>query len=174
MLPDALHSIRSLLCPATNSTPHERFFAFMRRSPNGKSLPGWLSSPGPVFLRSFVRSNKIDDMVEEVELTDANPLYARVRFPDDRESNVLVRDLAPCPTRDSSSDGHCEDRPVETAHESAVPQVTVPQITDPQISNSELNNTRRSVGEAQESDPAPRRSTRKTRGVPPVRYGVYE
>jgi len=61
-----------------------------------------------------------------------------------------VRDLAPCPTRDSSSDGHCVDRPVETAHESAVPQVTVPQTTDPQISNSELNNTRERVGEAQE------------------------
>jgi len=70
MLLDGLHSIRSLLCPATNSTPHERFFAFMRRLPNGKSLPAWLSSPGPVFLRSFVRSNKNYDMVEEVELTD--------------------------------------------------------------------------------------------------------
>ena len=28
MLPNALHSIRSLLCTATNATPHERFFAF--------------------------------------------------------------------------------------------------------------------------------------------------
>ena len=26
VLPDALHAIRSLLCTATNSTPHERFF----------------------------------------------------------------------------------------------------------------------------------------------------
>jgi len=163
MLLDDLHSIRSLLCTATNSTPHERFFAFMRRSPNRKSLSAWLSSPGPVFLRKFVRSNKNDDLVEEVELTAANPLYARVRFPDGRESSVSVRYLAPCPTRDSSSEGHCVDRPVETAHESAVSQVTVPQTTDPQISNSELKNTRRSVGEVQESDPARRRSTRKTR-----------
>jgi len=28
VLPDALHSIRSLLCTATNATPHERLFHF--------------------------------------------------------------------------------------------------------------------------------------------------
>ena len=99
-----------------------------------------------MFLRKFLRSNKNDDLVEEVELTDANPLYARVRFRDGRESNVSVRDLAPCPRRESSSDGHCVDRLVETAHENAVSQATVPQTTDPQISNSELNDTRRSAG----------------------------
>jgi len=39
VLPDALHSIRSLLCTA-NVTPHERSFAsFPRRSTLGKSLP---------------------------------------------------------------------------------------------------------------------------------------
>ena len=27
-LPDVLHSVRSLLCTATNETPHERFFGF--------------------------------------------------------------------------------------------------------------------------------------------------
>ena len=70
-------------------------------------------------------------------------------------------DLATCATGDSSSDGHCVDRPVETAIESADPQATVPQTTDRQISNSELNDRRRSVGETQESDPAPRTSTRK-------------
>ena len=30
VLPDVLHSIMSLLCMATNSTPHERFFSFDR------------------------------------------------------------------------------------------------------------------------------------------------
>ena len=29
VLPDALHSVRSLLCTATNETPHERFFGFL-------------------------------------------------------------------------------------------------------------------------------------------------
>jgi len=53
--------------------------------------------------------------VKEVELTDANLLYARVRFPDGRGSNLSVRDLAPCPVRNSSGDA-----PAETAQEIAV------------------------------------------------------
>lgn len=48
VLPDVLHSLRSLLCTSTNTTPHERFFAFQRRSTHGNSLPSWLMSPGPV------------------------------------------------------------------------------------------------------------------------------
>ena len=39
VLPDALHSIRSLLCTATNMTPHERLFNFPRKSTAGKSIP---------------------------------------------------------------------------------------------------------------------------------------
>ena len=39
VLPEALHSIRSLLCTTTNETPHERFFSFQRRSTHGNSLP---------------------------------------------------------------------------------------------------------------------------------------
>ena len=49
VLPDALHSVRSLLCTATNETPHERMFSFKRRSTFGTSVPTWLSSPGPVY-----------------------------------------------------------------------------------------------------------------------------
>jgi len=37
VLPDALHSIRSLLCTATNATPHERLFNYKRRSSFGES-----------------------------------------------------------------------------------------------------------------------------------------
>ena len=96
VLPDALHSIRSLLSTATNETPHDRFFNFQRKSSQGASLPSWLS-PGPVFLRKFVRSNKQDDLVEEVELTHVNPKYAYVRHRDGRESTVSLSDLAPCP-----------------------------------------------------------------------------
>ena len=50
VLPDALHSLRSLLCTATNCTPHERFFRFERRSSTGRSMPTWLLTPGPVLL----------------------------------------------------------------------------------------------------------------------------
>jgi len=96
VLPDALHSIRSLLSTATNTTPHDRFFNFPRKSSQGVSLPSWLS-PGPVLLRKFVRSSKHDDLVEEVELTHANPTYAHIRYRDGRESSVSLTDLAPCP-----------------------------------------------------------------------------
>ena len=82
VLPDALHSIHSLLTTSTNTTPHECFFNFQRKS--SQSLPSWLT-PGPVFLRKFVRSSKHDNLVEEVELTHVNPTYAYVRHNDGRE-----------------------------------------------------------------------------------------
>ena len=96
ILPHALHSIRSLLCTSTNQTPHERFFNFTRRSVLGTSLPSWLTTPGPVLLRNFIRQNKHEPLVQKVQLTEANPMYARVRFSGGREANVSLRDLAPC------------------------------------------------------------------------------
>ena len=95
VLPDALHSIRSLLCTETNATPHERMFQHTRRSTSGNSLPSWLLTPGPVYLKRNVRNSKYDPIVDEVELVDANPQYAHVRLPDGRESTVSLRQLAP-------------------------------------------------------------------------------
>lgn len=43
LLPVALYAIRSLLCTATNATPHERFLSFQRRSSAGTLLLSWLS-----------------------------------------------------------------------------------------------------------------------------------
>lgn len=96
VLPDALHSIRSLLCTATNTTPHERMFNYPRLSVNGESVPTWLSSPGPVLLKRFVRQSKYDPLVDKVELLESNPNHAHIRYPDGRESTVSLRDLAPC------------------------------------------------------------------------------
>ena len=56
VLPDVLHSIRSLLCATTNETPHECLFRFSRRSTSGSSIPTWLTSPGPVFLKCHIRT----------------------------------------------------------------------------------------------------------------------
>ena len=97
VLPDALHSIRSLLSTATNTTPHERFFGYQRRSSCGSSIPSWLSIPGPVMLRRFVRHSKTDPLVDEVQLMDVNPSYAYIRYSDGRESTVSLKDLSPCP-----------------------------------------------------------------------------
>ena len=65
VLRDALHSIRSLLCTATNSKPHERLFNFQRRSTSGQSIPSWLTSPGPVLLKRHVRNSKFEPLVDE-------------------------------------------------------------------------------------------------------------
>ena len=60
VLPDALHSIRSLLCTATNATQHERLFNFNRKSTSGSSFPSWLSTPGPIYVKKHVRQSKYD------------------------------------------------------------------------------------------------------------------
>ena len=101
VLPDALHATRSLLCTATNATPHERFFTFERRSMLGKSLPNWLVNPGTVLLRKHVR-NKGDSLCDEVDLLEANPSFAVVRFRDGRESTVSTKDLAPYPLSETA------------------------------------------------------------------------
>ena len=95
VLPEALHSIRSLLCTATNETPHERFLKFNRRSMLGSSMPTWLHKPGPVLLKRHVRLSKYEPLVDQVELIHATPSYARVRLANGREVTVSLRDVAP-------------------------------------------------------------------------------
>ena len=53
-------------------------------------------SPGPVLLKRFVRNNKTDPHVDQVELLNSNPTYANIKYPRGREANVTVRDLSPC------------------------------------------------------------------------------
>jgi hypothetical protein len=95
VLPDVLHSVRSLLSTATNATPHERLFNYSRKSSSGRSMPSWLMSPGPVFLKRHVRNSKYEPLVDEVQLIEANPDYAHVRFPNGRQTTVSIRHLAP-------------------------------------------------------------------------------
>ena len=97
VLPDVLHSVRSLLCTATNCTPHERMFFHTRKSFNGVSLPSWVK-PGPVYVKRHNRNNKSELLVEEAELLEANPHYAHVRLENGREISVSLRDLAPNPS----------------------------------------------------------------------------
>ena len=46
-------------------------------------------------LKRQVRSSKTDPLVDEVELLEANPNYAHVRYPDGRETTVSIKHLAP-------------------------------------------------------------------------------
>ena len=95
VLPDVLHSIRSLISTATNETPHERMFNFARRTSTGISVPTWLSEPGTVLLKRHVRQSKYEPLVDRVQLLDANPSYAHIRHENGVESTVSLRDLAP-------------------------------------------------------------------------------
>ncbi len=124
VLPDVLHSIRSLLCTATNETPHERLFGFSRRSSSGHSIPTWLVTPGPVLLKRHVRQSKTEPLVEKVELLQANPHYAHVRYLDGRETTVATKHLAP--------KGH-EGSP-QASKETALP---LPEIPPPTTTETE-------------------------------------
>ena len=79
----------------TNSTPHEQMFSYQHRSSNGHSLPSWLSSVNHAFCKRHVWQSKFDPIGDEVELPDVNPEYDHVKFPNERESIVSIRDLAP-------------------------------------------------------------------------------
>lgn len=100
VLPDALHSIRSLLCTSTNATPHERLFSYTRKSTAGKSIPSWVK-PGPVYLKNHVKKNKYEAPVTPATLLHVNPEYAHVRLPSGTETTVSLRDVAPYPVTES-------------------------------------------------------------------------
>ena len=100
VLPVVLHSLRTLLCTATNQTPHERLFSFHRRSATGSSLPSWLLNKGKVLVKRHVRHSKYEPLCDEVDLVAINPTHARVRFPCGREASVSLRHLAPLPNSD--------------------------------------------------------------------------
>jgi len=167
VLPDALHSIRSLLCTATNATPHERFFNFQRRSCHGTSLPTWLQSPGPVLLRRFVRVSKNDPLVDQVELKEANPTYAHIRYMDGRESTVSLRDLAPCPPVSEPKEPLAKQLVGETPGPTTVSRdlSIAPDVSSINLSTGNLS--RDNVDAA--PVPGLRRSIREVR--PPSRYG---
>ena len=104
VLPEALHSIRSLLCTSTNETPHYRFFGYPRRHSLGTELPEWLQETGRVLLRRHVKGSKYEDDCDEVSLIECNPCYARVKLDNGLEKSVSLRDLAPLPRSTTPSD----------------------------------------------------------------------
>ena len=58
-----------------------------------------LSEPGKVLLKQFVKNLKYD--VTEVELLEANPQYAYLKYPNGKESTVSLRHLAPIERKDN-------------------------------------------------------------------------
>ena len=95
MLPEALHFIRSLLCTATNTTPHERFLNFQCRSALGASIPTWLWYPDRILVKRHNRASKYEPLVNKAELIHATLNYAQVHLSNGRESTVSLRVVAP-------------------------------------------------------------------------------
>jgi len=150
VLPDALHSIRSLLCTATNTTPHERLFAFPRKTSSGTSIPSWLLRSDKVYLRKYIR-NKDEPLVEEVELLEANPQYAHIKFSSGREDTVSIEDLAPSNLTDSSFhlNPPTDSSSLESVEEGTLSTRVVPSSTESgqparNLSTPDLDGLRRS------------------------------
>lgn len=85
----------SLLCTATYETPHEQFFGFSCRSCADASIPTRLATPRLVYIKHQVRTSKMDPLVDEMELLQASPHYAHVRYAAGRETTVATKHLAP-------------------------------------------------------------------------------
>ena len=58
-------------------------------------MAGWLATPGAAYVKRQVHASKIEPLVDEVKLLQANPHYAHVRCPDGWETTVATRHLAP-------------------------------------------------------------------------------
>ena len=149
-------------------------------------------------LRKFVRAGKNDDVVQKVELVEANPMYARIKHPDGREANVSLRDLAKYPqareevydeeindvsgrnddVNDEGRDGMCDER--RQAHElSTDVSAEGGRVVEEDGGRESMNKhddhhvaseNRTSDLENHES-PKLRRSERRNKGVPPDRFG---
>ena len=146
VLPDALHSGCSVLCTATNETPHERLFISPRRSSSGASIPTWMTQPGAVLLKRHVRTSKTDPLVDGVELLQVNPNYAFVRCPDGREATVSTKHLAPKPICASQIQIEPQDCCTGNSAESSPSQQEAPTANEQTITpiNTENNTVRRS------------------------------
>ena len=92
VLPDALHSIRLLLCKATKCTPHECIFSFHRHT--GQSMPSLLIHPGNVLIHRNVRNSKNDPLVDKIDLPEADPQYAHAKQAEGRETTISIKQLA--------------------------------------------------------------------------------
>lgn len=161
VLPEALHAIRSLLCTATNTTPHERFLGFSRRSATGKTLPTWLLEQGKALLRRHVRPSKYDPLGDEVDIVDINPHYAKVQMPNNYVKTVSLRDLAPLPKTRNENNNISESILNEVAAPVATPYPPSALYTPTVPSVASAPN--RSLDTCPSSVTAPRRSARETK-----------
>ena len=159
VLPHALNSIRSLLCTATNQTPHERIFNYSRKTGSGNSLPPWLQEkPEHVLVKNHTRSSKLELPVVKAELIHANPQYAHVRLPSGTETTVSLREVAPCPESEKVETSQITN--TTTTADNISPDNDDIVITDDLITHEESSSTHPANNVSN-----PRRSTRSTKPI---------
>ena len=73
-----------MICTATNSTPHNWFFGFLRQRASALRIADWLAPNNGiyVYIKTFVR-NKSDPLVKPVQVVEVvNDQFVRVQRPD--------------------------------------------------------------------------------------------
>ena len=149
-------------------------FSFKRQSTFGTSVPNWLSSPGPVYLKRHIRTSKYDPVMDKVDLLHGTPNYAIVRLPNGRETIVSLKDMAPC-TSANSNDIFNIDNENEKAENVNVNLSDVRNGSNMQNESIKRHDQEKIIGEESpniNSDvtPVPRRSTCIRKAVD--RYGA--
>ena len=146
------------LCCVRPPTVAHRILKYTRQSSVGGSVPSWIITLGPVLLKRHVRTSKDDPLVDEVELLQANPQYAHIRYTDGRETTVSIRHLAPLPEDTHNhdvlpapdvQDDSCSTHGDELLHED-IGDVRAPEA--PVVSDAGDEPLRRSVRHRQRPD----------------------
>ena len=139
-------------------------------------------------LRKFLQNHKNDDLVEEVQLLDANPHYANILYRDSRESSVSLSDLSPCPQRLNSREMESlfpildeedpQTSPVQQGKDDLLRTTLSKSTVQRQSGDAPPHQHENSLQQddhnsffSAPSEPTVRRWTRSTKGVPPIRYG---
>ena len=106
----------------TNETPQDHFFGFSCLSSIGASIPTWLATPGPEYIKHqvHVHTSKIDRLVDEVEILQPNPHYVHVHYTDSRDMTVPQKHLVPKGQMPKFPD-KAENMPLDT-HKGQVPE----------------------------------------------------
>ena len=118
-----------------------------------------------------MRTHKNDGLVRKVELTQANPSFARVRFPGGRESTVSLKDLGPYP---ALADAHDSDISIDNfsleESSSELDKSTVSNADNVIVSDCNVDSRSESpvkdLHKNLSNSPAVRRSIRVNKGVP--------
>ena len=101
-------------------------FTYQRKTTSGTAVRSWMAHPGPLLLSRYNRSSKFDPLVEEVELLEASPQFAHVKFSDGRKDTVSTKLLASCngtvdPTTSDDLTDKENDHEIDTAVDAESP-----------------------------------------------------